>query len=107
MYPHEITIVRHSIVDNEDKYDVFHENTVLWYGSDGLKVKDGYVKNNSVNILIPRTNVDIRKGDVIGLGNLDVTNFKEIRKLDNVITVTSVYPYNMGSDLDCILVSGE
>lgn len=106
-YPHEITIVRHLLENHEDKYKVFHEKEILWYGSTGIQVQDGYIKNNSINILIPKAGVDIQKGDVIGLGNLDVSNFKEIRKYKNVITVTSVYPYEVGSDLDCTLITGE
>lgn len=106
-YPHEITIIRHQTVKHEDVYTVSHEQKVLWYGSEGIQVDEGFIKSNSINILIPRTNVDIKKGDVVALGNLDVKTPKDLVNKDNVITVTSVFPYNVGSDLDCILVTGE
>ena len=106
-YPHEITIIRHKTVKHEDTYKVSHEQNVLWYGSEGIQVDDGYIKSNSINILIPRTNVDIKKGDIVALGNLDIKVPKDLVNKDNVITVTSVFPYNVGSDLDCILVTGK
>lgn len=108
LYPHEITIVRHKTVKHEDVYTVSHEQNVLWYGSEGISIKDGFVNSNSINILIPRTNVDIKKGDIVALGFIDNINTpKDLAKKDDVITVTKVFPYSVGSDLDCILVTGE
>lgn len=106
-YPHEITIIRHQTVKHEDTYIVSHEKDVLWYGSEGIQVDNGYIKSNSIDILIPRTSVDIKKGDVVALGNLDVKTPKDLVNKSNVITVTSVFPYTVGSVLDCILVTGE
>lgn len=108
LYPHEITIIRHKTVKHEDVYTVSHENTVLWYGSEGISIKDGFINSNSINILIPRTNVDIQKGDIVALGFIDnITSPKDLVNKNNVITVTKVFPYDVGSDLDCILVTGE
>lgn len=107
-YPHEITIIKHKTVKHEDVYTVSHEQNVLWYGSEGIQVDDGYIKSNSINILIPRTNVDIKKGDIVALGFIDNINTpKDLVNKDNVITVTKVFPYSVGSNLDCILVTGE
>ena len=108
LYPHEITIVRHKTVKHEDVYTVSYEQTVLWYGSVGIQVDNGLVRSNSINILIPRTDVDIKKGDIVALGHIDnIETPKDLTNVENVITVTSVFPYDVNSDLDCILVTGE
>jgi len=107
-YPHEITIIRHETVKHEDKYSVLYEENVLWYGSEGIQVKDGYIKNDSINILIPRITANIKKKDIVILGHHeDITNPREAKNYDDVITVTSVNKYDVGSSLDCILVGGE
>lgn len=107
LYPHEITIIRHQTIKHEDVYNVSYEKNVLWYGSEGIKVDNGFIEYNSINILIPRIKVDIRKGDVVALGHFDVKTPRDLVNKTNVITITSVFPYNVGSDLDCILATGE
>lgn len=107
-YPHEITIIRHKTVKQEDKYSVFYEENVLWYGSEGIQVKDGYIKKDSINILIPRTTANVKKKDIVILGHHEnITNPSETKNYADCITVTSVNKYDMGSPLDCILIGGE
>lgn len=110
-FPHTITIFGKV---NNSKYPRDEIQGVMWYGSDGFTIDGKGIKPSGViNIIIPKSKISnkfpIVKGCRIVKGQAsDIEQtINELDKYDNVITITNVTSYDVGSDLDGLLITGE
>lgn len=113
MFPHTITIYRHSISDGGDVITKQVKQGFYWYGSQGIvQSGKGTTESDTVTIIAsPETTAehgktwDIRHGDRVVKGEgPDVTTLKEIL---GAVTVLRVDENICGSPVDNITIAGK
>ena len=129
-YPHTITIYNKIVEDREDKYFKFVLSNVLWYGSNNINISGKGIENsNEINIFIPKESLSkyktleeyktlpneakkdyftLCKGDLVLKGEHDdITSIKDLNNYEDVITITKINDYLLGTDIDNILIEGK
>lgn len=113
MFPHTITIYRHSVVDGKDVYHRQMLGGVYCYGSEGIAGSGkGTAEDSSMIVITSQTTAaafgvewDVRKGDRIIKGEgKEISSLKEI---DGGFTVLSVEDNRCGSTVDNITIRGK
>ena len=113
MFPHTITIYRHTVADGKDVFVRQTVSGVYWYGSTGLigSGKGAETDGNVTVITSPAlaatygTGWTCLPGDRImkGIGK-DITSWKQ---LSDGRTVLGVEESICGSPVDCVTISGK
>lgn len=116
MFPHTITIFRHSQDLQSDTYIKHVLKGVYWYGNGKITVSgNGVNKQNNINIIVPKEHVDtfkiewdIKEKDYVVLGEVeDIESVKDLKVYDDVITVISIDKNICNSELDNIVIVGN
>ena len=111
MFPHTITLF--SDKGASGVYKSTKIDNVLWYGNKGIVLNGkGIEDSDSINIIIPKEkipeNVRFKKGDSVVKGICeDISSLNELSNNENTITITTINNYDLGTNLDCILIGGK
>lgn len=111
-FPHTITIFSEQNLDGT--YTKKEIDGVYWYGTEMFNLSGkGIISSNDINIIIPKekipTDFKIKKKQrvVKGIAQDIKKTINELNGYDEVITITSINNYDVGSELDCILIGGK
>lgn len=113
MFPHTMTIYRHTIEGGQDKYSKQVVEGVYWNENNGMTIEgNGFTKKRQVTVITSQSlcngfmvTWDIKDGDRIikGTGD-DITRLADI---PNAFIVTNVAINECGSDVDNITITGN
>lgn len=102
----DITIY-HKYLDEKEKIHKWKREYVrfaMWQGGFGASIKKGYDKANNVTVYIPcdkndLTDVEIKTGDIIVKGEIDILIEKEsdLKAYTDVFNIQTVIPQEFGS----------
>lgn len=114
MYPHTVTIYRHSSKNGEDAYQKYILPGVYWYGSFGVSAaKNGFEQAAGITVELPKAHADTfgvswfaEPGDLCVLGT--GPDIGRQRDLDGFtkMTIQSIQVNRCGSALDNISFAG-
>lgn len=113
MFPHTITIYRHSVENNADVYRLQTVSGVYWYGSDTVTVSgNGIQAAHPVTVVSSPdlaatfgTDWDVKPGDRIVRGTgIEISSWKE---LADCVTVKKVDDNRCGGRVDNITIGCE
>lgn len=113
MFPHVITVYRHSVADGKDTYQRQTIGGVYCYGSDGIAGSGkGAAEDSSMTVITSQTTAnafgtewDVRKGDRIVKG--EGKEIASLKELDGGFTVLAVEDNRCGSTVDNITIRGK
>ena len=111
MFPHTATIYHHN--EEDDTYSRTVVQGVYWYGPHSVG-QNGKGRDSSyaTSVVIPARNMELAEAnvepeDLMMKGNgPEIKSITDLESQSNVITVTSVDWNDVGSVLDCVVISG-
>lgn len=111
MFPHSLTVYHHT---DDDTYVRNIIQEAYWYGAEDITLNGrGMDENHNVTVVIPidpscKVPVNIVPGDYVLKGS-DGPEIESITELDgykNLITVSSADASDVGSAIDCVVITG-
>lgn len=111
MFPHTATIYHHN--EEDDSYTRKIVNGVYWYGPHSVG-QNGKGRDSSyaTSVVIPARNMELADANVepedlmVKDVGPEIKSITDLESQSNVITVTSVDWNDVGSVLDCVVISG-
>ena len=111
-FPHTITIFGEQ--NSDGTYPRKEIEGVFWYGNYSISLSGkGVVSSDSINIIIPKdkipTDFKIQNENKVvkGIAKDIEKSITELNDYNEVITIESINNYDVGSNLDCLLIGGK